>query len=138
MRLYVPVDDLLIVNVRQRLARLARVLHRLVEAQARIAVAREHAVQVDALDELHHQVLAALVGEVVEHLHHARMAQQRKQPRLDVEALRVGGVLHVLDRHRRARARVAGAVHRAHRAARDRRPHHVAVRQREIFGQHEA
>ncbi len=73
--------------------------------------------QIDALDELHHQVLAMLVGEVVEDLDHARMAQQRQQPRLDVEALRVGRVLHVLDGHRRACAAVASAVHRPHRAA---------------------
>ncbi len=57
--------------------------------------------QVGALDELHHQVLAALVAEVVEHLHHARVAQQRQQPRLHLEALGVARVVHVLHRHLR-------------------------------------
>ncbi len=78
MRLDVAVDDLLVVHVLQRLAALAGVLHRLVEPQPRGAVALEQRVEVGALDQLHHQVLAALVGEVVEDLDHPRVVEQRE------------------------------------------------------------
>src|SRR3712207_9371991 len=61
-------------------------IYRLLEGQARIALALEQLTEIDALDELHHQVLAALVVEVVDHLHHAGVVERgedRKSTRLN-------------------------------------------------------
>ena len=127
LRLDVAVHDLLLVDVLERLAALADEADGLVDPQSRRSALLEEHVEIDPLDELHDEVLAAVVAEVVEHLHDARMAEHGQQPRLDLEALRVAGVEQVLDRDPTRVAQVAGAVDCAHRPARDRRADLVSL-----------
>ncbi len=61
--------------------------------------------------------MAALLAEVAEHAHDARVVELREQPRLDLEARRVAQVQQPLDRHLGAGVDVPGAHHLAHRAA---------------------
>ena len=69
-----------------------------VDRQARAAVLLQHRAEVDALDQLHHQVVdALLVLEVVEHLDDARVLELREQARLDLETRGVPGVEQALD-----------------------------------------
>ena len=118
--LHVPVHDLLLVHVLERLAGLAGVLDRVAERQAGLALPLEQVAEVDALDQVHHHVLAGLVLEVVEHPHDARVPKRRQQPRLDLEARGVAQVGQPLERHLRAAVGLAGAEDGAHGAARDR------------------
>src|SRR3712207_4932338 len=94
-------------------------IYRLLEGQARIAPALEELTEIDALDELHHQVLAALVVEVVDHLHHAGVVERGEQARLDVEARGVAPVGEPLERDVASVLGVVAAVDRAHGPARD-------------------
>ena len=119
----VAVDDLLLVHVGKRLARLADVLDRLGHRQR--AAALEHRVEARAAHELHHEVVALAVGEVVDHAHHPRVTQTLQQPRLDLEAHRVGVLERLLDRHLEAVGEPARAVHGAHAADGDRGLDHV-------------
>ena len=70
--------DLLVVHVLERLAALTGVLHRRSSPSPGCPSRASTLVQIGALDELHHEVLAALVGEVVEDLDDPRMAEQRE------------------------------------------------------------
>ena len=122
LRLDVAVDDLLLVHVLERLARVPDVLHRLLQRQARVAALLEHGAEVGALDELHDQVLAGLVLEVLEHAHDARVAQDGQQAGLDLEALGVAPVGEVLERDLDARlARPARGRRRPSRRSRSAR-----------------
>ena len=71
-------------------------------------------------DQLHHEVVAGLVGEVVDDADHARMAELFEQPRLDLETGDVRDVEQAFDRHLHPALAIVRAVDGAHRAARDR------------------
>jgi hypothetical protein len=130
------VDDLLVVHVLQRLRRLAHVGDRVLERQSRSAALHQQPAEIDALDEVHHQVLAAVVLEVVDDPHHPWMAQLGEQARLDLEARGVPPVEQALECHVPLVALgVAGAVDRAHRAARDGQDHLVALAHNGARGQ---
>ena len=124
----IAVDDLLLVHVGERLARLADVLDRLGHRQR--AAALEHSGEARAAHQIHHEVVALAVGEVVDHAHHTRVAQTLEQPRLDLEAHRVGVLERLLDRHLEAVFEPARAVHGAHAADRDRGLDHVPANPR--------
>ena len=70
--------------------------------------------QIRTFDERHHQILAALILEMVEHLNDTGMAQLREEPRLDLEALGVTRVLDVLDRDGAACLDIPGTIDGTH------------------------
>ena len=119
LRLHVAVDDVLLVDVVQGLARLAAPLDDVLHRQPRRALGREPIVQALALDQLHDDVVVAGVAEVVDDAHDARVVELGQQPRLDLEARDVRRVQQALDRDEAAGLAVEGAMDRAHRAAGD-------------------
>ena len=119
LRLDVAVDDVLLVDVVQRLARLAAPLDDLVDRQPGRALGREAVVEALALDQLHDDVVVAGVAEVVDDAHDARVVELGQQPRLDLEARDVRRVEQALDGDEAPGLAVERAVDRAHRAARD-------------------
>ena len=124
-------DDLLVVHVLERVGGLADVVDRVLDRQPRPPVLLEHAAEVRALDELHHDVLARLVLEVVHHPHHARVAELGEEARLDLETGRVTQVHEPLHGDLAALLAVLRPVDGAHRAARDRRQDLVTALQLE-------
>ena len=131
LRLHVAVDDLLLVHVLERLCGLADVVDRVLDGQARPPVLLEHPAQVGALHELHHEVLAGVVEEVVDDPHDPRVPELGEQARLDLEAGRMAHVHKPLDGHLAALALVRSAIDGAHCAARYRAQNLVAALQLE-------
>ena len=125
----VAVDDLLVVHVLERLARLARVLDRLVQGKARLAALLEQHAEVDPADEVHHQVLARRRREVVRDAHHPRVLEAGQQPRLGLEPLVVMGVGALLERDLGVGLGIDRAVDLAHRPSRNRLEDPVPVLQ---------
>ena len=83
----------------------------------------EHMLQVAARDKLHHQVMARVLGEVIDQRRNPRMRQTREHVGLAREILDRFLLLdavaddHLFDRHRPVRQpRVVGQVHAAHPA----------------------
>ena len=119
LRLYVAVNDLLLVHVLERLAGLARVLERPLERQARPALLLDEAPEVPAAHKLHHQVITLAVADVAEDLDDPRVAQAREQARLDLEAFPLSLLDQALEGDLAATA-VRGSVDGTHRTARNR------------------
>jgi hypothetical protein len=119
VRLDVAVDDVLLVDVVEGLAGLRAPLDDVLERQAGRAADEQPVVQALALDELQDDEVVALVAEVIDDAHDARVVELREEPRLDLEARDVAGVKQPLDGDEAARVPIQRPMHGAHGAAGD-------------------
>ena len=94
---HVAMDDPLLVDILKRLAGLTRMLNRLARGQARIAPLSQESSEVGAPYQLHHQVLALVVLEVIDHANNAWMTEAGEQAGLDLEARALASVDELLD-----------------------------------------
>jgi len=92
-------DDLLLVDVFERVAHLTDEPDHVVERQARIAVAFEQQVEIRARHEVHHEEVPVGLDEVVGDPDHSRVAQELDQPCLGLEPRRLPRVQQPLERH---------------------------------------
>ena len=75
LRLDVAMDDVLLVDVVERLAGLGAPVEDLLEGQSRLAVGEQPVVQALAIDELHDDVVVTVVAEVVDDVNNARVVE---------------------------------------------------------------
>jgi hypothetical protein len=119
LRLHVAVDDVLLVDIGERLTGLPRVVDGLPDGQPGRTPLGQHLGQARAIHQLHHEEVVALVFEVVEHVHDARVVERGQQASLDLETARRRLLEQALQRHLVPVFEVPRAIDRAHRAARD-------------------